>query len=268
MSPPAAVTTAVRLPGATTEVALHWARTDVGGATLDRCAGLVDPATRDRARRMLRPADAARVLVGHALLRIAVADRLGGRPADVRLGRHCGRCGSTEHGRPVLLGPDGGGAGEPARVSLSHGGSLVLVGLARDSAIGVDVEPLHGARSPGLRDAGTVLMTPGEVDAAVRAPDPGAAFLRSWTGKEAVAKATGRGLGDDLAGIDVLAAVPFGGPATGWWSVPASNALLAFPAVPGALQRTAERHLAALAVLTDRPDSVGGSSARAAEEQP
>ena len=53
---------------------------------------LLDPTERARVDSLDRPADRARSLLGAALLRVAVADRMGVSPADVVIDRTCNEC--------------------------------------------------------------------------------------------------------------------------------------------------------------------------------
>lgn len=252
--------TVVAPPGAG-DVTLWWARTDVDDAALAAAAAVVDAGTRRRADRMLRREDTARVLVAHALLRTAVAAATGGDPAAVRFARRCARCGAAGHGKPFVDAP-----GPVPEVSLSHGGLLAVVAVAAPGVrVGVDVEPRADDPVP-LRRALAGLLTAAEARVLLTAPDPDGALLRAWTGKEAVAKARGLGLGDDLARLDVLSARPVTpddappvlrtGTASprpaaddvGWARLREAGALLAFPA-PAEPVRTGRRHTAAVAVL-------------------
>jgi 4'-phosphopantetheinyl transferase len=86
-------------------------------------------------------------------------------------------------GKPWL--PDG------PEFNLSHGGEIVLIVLSAQSALGVDVEPFSaGAAWPEV----VPRLHATERASVVAAADPETVFLRIWTRKEAVAKATGLGL--------------------------------------------------------------------------
>jgi len=93
-------------------------------------------------------------------------------------------------------------AGAPS-FNLSHTRGLALVALSAERAVGIDVEqlrPLDDADALAQR-----FLTPAE-SAAVLAVEPagrGAAFLRTWTRKEAVLKASGHGLTVDTCRIEV-----------------------------------------------------------------
>jgi hypothetical protein len=88
-----------------------------------------------------------------------------------RVVRLCPRCGSSDHGRPVVL----GGPGPAPYVSIGYARDLAVVAWAPDRAVGIDAE-LGGPE------------------------------LGGWTRAEAVLKATGEGLHrdpDDLGDDDV-----------------------------------------------------------------
>jgi 4'-phosphopantetheinyl transferase len=106
----------------------------------------LDPSERARVESLERPADRGRSLVGAALLRGAVAARLGLAPAGVRVDRTCAECGGP-HGAPRVLNPE---AADLA-VSVSHSGVLVVVALREHGPVGVDVQrvaDLPGAAGP------------------------------------------------------------------------------------------------------------------------
>lgn len=215
------------LPG-TGGVRLWWARTDRRPDLLPRLRELADAATARRADRLLRPADRLRTLVAHALLRQAAAAATGLAPAEVTVRRRCPTCGSDDHGRPYLSGPAGSlPAGGLPDVSVAHGGRLAVVVTGGPGLqVGVDVEePQPG---PDRLSAATAVLSPLERLRSWRRLDREAVLLRAWTGKEAVGKALGCGLGEDPQGIEVLGAARLPG---GWWQLRTPSALLAFPRV-------------------------------------
>ncbi|MGY1603683.1 Pls/PosA family non-ribosomal peptide synthetase [Geodermatophilus sp. SYSU D00815] len=118
-------------------------------------------------------------VTGRALLRLLLSAEDPSRaPADWAIGRS-----ATD--RPVVAdGPE---------VSLAHTDGVVAAAVARDRAVGIDVEHLAaGAPDPVLDSALT-----DEERAALRAAPPAERpqlFLRMWTLKEAVLKCTGEGL--------------------------------------------------------------------------
>jgi acyl transferase domain-containing protein/phosphopantetheinyl transferase len=95
------------------------------------------------------------------------------------------RVGNDAAGRPWARGP----AGEHLHVSLAHAGHLAVAVAAEQGPVGIDIEPIADRRiaDVALTDTETAL-----VDGATDRPE---LLVRLWTAKEAVAKATGAGLG-------------------------------------------------------------------------
>ncbi len=173
----------------------------------DGAPGLVDLLDADehaRLARLRRPADRARYLAAHALVRLVVADAVGQRPAALEFDRTC-RCG-RQHGKPRLPGGPG--------FSLTHSGDLVGVAVHPDGEVGLDVEL--------VRDVGDLAAMAAHVcSPAETAPDTGT-FFALWTRKEALLKATGRGLDTPMAAITLDASgvrewTGEGAPATAVW---------------------------------------------------
>ncbi|MCP5371492.1 MAG: 4'-phosphopantetheinyl transferase superfamily protein [Hyphomicrobiales bacterium] len=135
-----------------------------------------------RARAFQNPAAARDFAAGRQALRALLGRYLGRPPGAVDLV-------TGPHGKPALA------AGSPAlSFNLSHAEGVVLVALGRDGELGVDVE-----RSPapaGFLDVAGSYFSTAEARrlAALPAAAAGAAFLRLWTRKEAVAKACGLGM--------------------------------------------------------------------------
>jgi 4'-phosphopantetheinyl transferase len=166
--------------------------------------GLLDDAEQARHLRLQRPDDRAAHATAHALLRLVLGRLLDRPPASIRLDRTCPECGA-DHGKPRLI---GGGL----EFSLTHSRGRVGIAVAT-VPVGIDVEDVSRLRPDPALEAET--LTPGErklldgLDPADRA----AGFLRLWTRKEAMLKASGKGLTVPLREMpaDSLAA-PAGGP--------------------------------------------------------
>jgi 4'-phosphopantetheinyl transferase len=144
--------------------------------------------------------------------------------------RTCERCGRP-HGRPSVVGPN-------LDVSVSHSGDLALVAVADGVRVGVDIELIRPFEFVSLMDH---VCDPSERAGVT----DGAAFLRQWTRKEAVVKATGDGMRVPLR--EVVLAPP-----------DASPRLLRYPGRPG-LRATVrdlaitDGYAAAVAVLSEAP---------------
>jgi 4'-phosphopantetheinyl transferase len=143
-----------------------------------------------RAARFRLRADQDRFVLATAVLRAAVADRLGVAPGRVPVDRRCEHCGG-QHGRARL-------PGTGLAASISHSGDLVAVALTAGRPVGVDVEAI------GRRDYEPLLT---RVCAVAERQHVHTArdFYTVWTRKEAVLKATGTGLRTPLTSVTVTA---------------------------------------------------------------
>ena len=118
-----------------------------------------------------------------------------------------------EHGKPVLLDRE-------IEFNASHSGDLVALAFANGTPVGIDVErrrKLHDCLALSRR-----YFSAEEDDIVRSAADADDAFFVIWTAKEAVVKASGKGIG----AIDLQTfTVPFRErrlrPVTGGWSVAA-----------------------------------------------
>jgi 4'-phosphopantetheinyl transferase len=173
-------------------VSLWWCSLDDDETSLPPLSAWLSAAETARAARFGLPRLARRYVRGRAALRWILAHRLGVAPADVPIER-------GERGRPRLRG------GLRPDFNVSNTRAVAFVGIcdAPDMRIGVDVE--HEARS--LEHAGLArkYLTPREQAALATADDDThrKSFLRLWTCKEAMSKATGDALAAPLRDLDV-----------------------------------------------------------------
>ena len=128
--------------------------------------------------------DRARYLAAHALTRLVLGDAVG-RPAGALVFDRTCACGE-QHGKPVL-------PGGPA-FSFTHAGELVGVAVQEGGPVGLDVEQERTLTD--LPSMARHISSPAEP-----VPDTPAAFFRTWTRKEALLKATGKGLSSPMTGI-------------------------------------------------------------------
>lgn len=179
--------TAAALPG----VELLWS-----GRVADHAADaaahrhLLDAEESARLDAFLRDADRDAYAVAHVALRRLLGERLGQAPEAVTLSREpCAHCGGP-HGRPVV-------PGNAVHFSLSHTSGLVMIALA-GAPVGVDVERVPDPDT--VADVASQLHPRERTElAALPAAQLPAAFSRCWTRKEALLKATGVGLNEDLS---------------------------------------------------------------------
>ncbi len=163
------------------DVALWWAPLATDAREIARVSAWLAPAEQARAARFGRPALAERYVAGRALLRWLLGRALGLAPHAVPIER-------GERGRPQLAGAAG------IDFNVSHTEGIALIGIAQTRRIGVDVERADRiVRADGLAQK---FLTPAEQATLAPLPEPErrARFLRYWTCKEAMSKATGDGL--------------------------------------------------------------------------
>ncbi|HXA16557.1 MAG TPA: 4'-phosphopantetheinyl transferase superfamily protein [Thermoanaerobaculia bacterium] len=118
-----------------------------------------------------------------------------------------------EHGKPVLLDRE-------IEFNASHSGDLVALAFANGTPVGIDVErrrKLHDCLALSRR-----YFSAEEDDIVRSAADAHDAFFVIWTAKEAVVKASGKGIGAiDLQTFTVPLRERRLRPVTGGWSVAA-----------------------------------------------
>ena len=166
----------------------------VWSATLDRPATavhdyrrLLSSDERARALRFHFEHDAARYIVGRAILRLLTAQYLGREPASLHFSYGA-------HDKPMLA-----DVGVELQFNVAHSDGLVLVAFARQVEIGVDVELQHYL--PDLHPVMRSSFAPAErerIEALPSSASQHSAFFRCWTRKEAVLKALGWGLARPL----------------------------------------------------------------------
>ncbi len=158
-------------------------------------AATLSAAERSRAERFGTEALQVRYVVGRATLRMLLASALGLTPAAVPL-RHGPR------GRPEVALPR-----HVLDFNVSHTRDVALIAILHDATastrIGVDIE--HLDRELGADRLARRYLTPRErADFAALPPDARRRrFLRLWTCKEALSKATGDGLRAPMGQLDV-----------------------------------------------------------------
>jgi 4'-phosphopantetheinyl transferase len=147
----------------------------------------LDESERVRCSRYRQPADRARFAVGRLLARGAISAELGCAPRDIHIALRCEVCGG-DHGKPRVAGADA------VALSIAHAHERVVVVVARDCEVGVDVERIGPIEELAERDTGVLHDEELAALEATAPPERAAAFLRYWTRKEALLKATGEGL--------------------------------------------------------------------------
>lgn len=148
--------------------------------------GLLIEEDHQRAARFRQPGDRHNFVLGRTMVHHLVRPRGASTPCTFSRGAH---------GKPYL-------PGMPF-FNLSHSDRWVACAVSPSEAIGIDVETF--VRLGGYRDLLPAITHPAERHCIEQAPpsDRLTLFKRCWTRKEAVLKATGKGLSDDLQSIDV-----------------------------------------------------------------
>jgi 4'-phosphopantetheinyl transferase len=174
------------LPTPTPGVAIWWTDLAHPRSEIDRIAPWLSPAETERAARFGTEALRERYIAGRATLRFLLGRALGMPPELVPLRR-------GERGRPELYGST---AMPDFNVSHTDGGAVIAIagGLPPGVRIGVDVE--REDRQLGADRLARKFLTAREQ---ATLPEQDAherrrRFLRYWTCKEAMSKATGDGL--------------------------------------------------------------------------
>jgi 4'-phosphopantetheinyl transferase len=128
--------------------------------------------------------DRQRFVVAHGVLRLLLAAYLRELPERLVLV-------PDSRGKPRLAGP----SGDSIRFNLSHSGDMALCAFAQGLEVGVDIEQI--GREVDELDIARRMFAPNEVRQleTMQGDERTAAFFQSWTRLEAVAKASGRGLG-------------------------------------------------------------------------
>lgn len=162
---------------------------------------VIDHAERARASAFRLAADRERYVAAHGLLRRLLASYLPEAPQALRFCRGA-------QGKPELAN-DGGP--RPISFNLSHTRRWVAVALARAMPVGVDVEQVDPALDVG--GMAPVVLSRAE-QAALAGVSPARrqrSFFVAWVCKEAVLKASGRGLAAGFGGVEVPADVLLAG---------------------------------------------------------
>jgi 4'-phosphopantetheinyl transferase len=175
------------LPG----VSLWWSGLGYTSETLADMAPWLSAAEQARAGRFGTTALRDRYICGRATLRCVLAQRLGVEPQAVPIRR-------GPRGRPELDAID-----LDFNVSHTDGGAVIGIVAARYVRVGVDVERTD--RAVGAERLARKFLSTDEQTSLVHvAPEQRRAiFLRYWTCKEAMSKATGDGLSAPFAQLSV-----------------------------------------------------------------
>lgn len=160
-----------------------WARP---AAATDRLLAMLDGVERERYENYRMQIDKLRFLTGRTLLRTIAARSLGVEPEDVVLDASCYGCGK-QHGKPRAV------ADGAPEMSISHSGSRIALAAVAGAPVGIDVEQIREAE---VGELARITFSPAERASFEQLPDNDrqGAFFTYWARKEAVVKATGKGM--------------------------------------------------------------------------
>ena len=183
---------------------VYFIDVNVSRDVIGALAELLTDAERTRADRYRFDDDRRRSIVARAAARRILSRLTGTAPRELQIVE-------GEHGKPGL-------AGGEIELNASHSGDLVALAFARATPVGIDVErrrKLHDALALARR-----YFSEAELAFVESAEDIDAAFFFVWTAKEAIVKASGKGIGaSDLRGFTVPLASAGLQHVTGTWSV-------------------------------------------------
>jgi len=156
---------------------------------------ILSPDERRRAAKFRIEKPRRQFVVGRAALRNLLGAQLNTPAGEVAI-----VCDAS--GKPRI---EGAGNSAPLRFNVAHSDDIVLVAIALGCEVGVDVERLRVVNHK--EQIARRYFHTAELEAILAAPaaQRDAAFLRCWTGKEAVVKAVGTGLSDLLSAFQVPA---------------------------------------------------------------
>ncbi len=143
-----------------------------------------------RRKRFAHLRDAAIAAAG--LLRLVLARYAHVEPGELAFGR-------GPHGKPFLCAPR-----TAPRFNLAHSSAWLLVAVAADREVGIDVEEIVPTRVDDALAERVLSARELEVWRTAAPGDRVHLFFRAWAHKEACVKAAGTGLSSDPRGVEVL----------------------------------------------------------------
>ncbi len=163
--------------------------------------GSLDSSERTRAEQFYLKRDRHRYVAAHGLLRLGLAGILDCSPAALVLEK-------SAQGKPEVQ--KRARDQRKLKFNLSHAAGWALIATSWDRELGVDLESPESLPTDeqALSKLAARVLSERELEVWSAIPNPAlrsAAFLRTWTRKEAYVKATGEGLRRDLANIELPA---------------------------------------------------------------
>jgi 4'-phosphopantetheinyl transferase len=143
----------------------------------------------NRSTKYRLPNDAQSFIIRRGILRCLLAKYSECKPYEIEFAVGLNR-------KPILKAP-----GHPVHFNVSHSNDLALIALSK-LEVGIDVEQIND--NFNYRDVLINSFSPDEIAFIESSDNPGKRFFNFWTRKEALLKATSKGLDDHLAFIPCL----------------------------------------------------------------
>ncbi|HTQ27539.1 MAG TPA: 4'-phosphopantetheinyl transferase superfamily protein [Puia sp.] len=156
----------------------------------DRSLFMLEPEENKRAERFHRDADRLRFITGRISLKWLAGQYLDCPSTDIQIRK-------GKNSKPFLQHR----SNRKIYHNIAHSGDYVLIALA-DSELGVDLEKMED--SFNYEEVLSMSFSPAELAFIQKAENQRSCFYRLWTIKEALAKATSRGLDDGLQSLPSL----------------------------------------------------------------
>ena len=133
--------------------------------------------------------DRRRFIITRVALRLLLARHTGMQPGKIIFQQ-------TENQKPCISSAD-----KPVFYNISHSGDLIVIAVA-NQPVGIDIE--HLRQDFNTADVLGACFSADEQLHIQHAKDGISAFYRLWTRKEALLKATGKGVDDDMINVPAL----------------------------------------------------------------
>jgi 4'-phosphopantetheinyl transferase len=174
------------------EVHVWRATLDVSQSRIDRLYELLSPDERERAGRFRNEVDANRSIIGRGYLRLLLGRTNGLRSAELQFEY-------DEFGKPGLVAHQRSGL----HFSVSHSGDQILLALAKNRAVGVDLERIRTDLDVNGLAERFFSASESKNLACLTGAALYHAFFACWSRKEAYVKAKGQGLSLPLDQFDL-----------------------------------------------------------------
>jgi len=161
---------------------------------IDQLWSLLSSAEIQRAKKYRFAADRNRYVIAHALLRLISSNYVQIAPDRLQFD-------NTVDKKPFLAEAHGSGI----QFNLSHSGTFVLVAVAQDRQVGIDIEQIKPIQEMDLMSEQYFSAAEKACLHAAGPEDKLNQFFAYWTKKEAFIKAIGRGLSFPLSNLDISA---------------------------------------------------------------